>query len=52
MMIQEELFGSSGPFFSWRCIICGEVIDQTIIENRDHQSHGGEWDRSGKKLKR
>jgi hypothetical protein len=25
---------------------------QTIIENRDHQSHGGEWDKRGKKWKR
>jgi hypothetical protein len=51
-MIKEEFFSSSGPFFSWRCVICGEVIDQTIIENRDYQSHGGEWDRRGKKLKK
>jgi hypothetical protein len=41
MMIHEEFFGSNGTFFSWRCLICGEVVDQMIIENRDHQSHGG-----------
>jgi hypothetical protein len=52
MMIHEEFFGPNGPFFSWRCLICGEVVDQTIIENRDYQSHGGEWDRRGKKSKR
>jgi len=52
MMIHEEFFGPNGPFFSWRCLICGEVVDQTIIENRDHQSHGGEWDKRGKKWKR
>jgi len=52
MMIHEEFFGPNGPFFSWRCLICGEVVDQTIMENRDYQSHGGEWDRRGKKWKR
>jgi hypothetical protein len=52
MMIHEEFFGPNGPIFSWRCLICGEVVDQTIIENRDYQSHGGEWDRRGKKSKR
>ncbi len=40
-MIQEEFFDTDGPFHSWRCLICGEVVDQTIIENRDHQSRGG-----------
>jgi tRNA(Ile2) C34 agmatinyltransferase TiaS len=48
-MIHEEFFASTGSFSSWRCLICGEVVDQTIMENRDHQNHGGEWDRRGKK---
>ena len=52
MMINEQFFASNGPFLSWRCLTCGEVVDQTIIENRDHQSHGGEWDRRGKKSER
>jgi hypothetical protein len=52
MMIYEEFFGPTGPFLSWRCLICGEIVDQTIIENRDYQSGGGEWDRRGKKSKR
>ena len=21
-------------FFAWRCIACGEIIDETIVENR------------------
>ncbi len=33
----------------WRCLMCGELIDQTIVENRDYQNHGGEWDKKGKK---
>lgn len=32
--------------------MCGEIIDHAIVENRDYQSHGGEWDRRGKKWKR
>ena len=50
-MIHERFFGSNEPFLSWRCLTCGEIVDQTILENRDHQSHGGEWDRRGKKGK-
>jgi hypothetical protein len=52
MMICEQIFPSNGPFFSWWCLTCGEVIDHTILENRDHQSHGGEWDRRNKKSER
>lgn len=49
VMMHERFFDSNEPFFSWRCLACGEIVDQTILENRDHQSHGGEWDRRGKK---
>ncbi len=52
MMIDEEFSGVSGPYLSWRCLSCGEVVDQTIIENRDYQSHGGELDRKGRKSER
>jgi hypothetical protein len=52
VMIHERFFDSNEPFFSWRCLACGEVVDQTILENRDHQSHGGEWDKRGKKWER
>jgi hypothetical protein len=49
MMIYEKSLRSSGFVFSWRCLMCGELIDQTIAENRDYQSHGGEWDKRGRK---
>jgi hypothetical protein len=49
MMIYEKFFGSSEFLFNWRCLNCGEVIDQIIAENRAYQSNGGEWDRRGKK---
>jgi hypothetical protein len=52
VMMHERFFDSNEPFSSWRCLACGEVVDQTILENRDHQSHGGEWDKRGKKWKR
>ena len=32
--------------------MCGEVIDQTIVENRDYQGNGGEWDRRGNKWRK
>ncbi len=52
IMIQEDFFDTDGPFRSWRCLICGEVVDQTIKENRDHQSRGGKWNKRGKKWER
>ena len=34
------------------CILILFACAPTKVENRDHQSHGGEWDRRGKKSKR
>jgi hypothetical protein len=33
-MIYEKFYGEEGDFFGWRCVICGEIIDQVILENR------------------
>jgi hypothetical protein len=37
-----------GEFAGWRCVLCGEIIDQVILENREcqktrktgHKKHG------------
>ncbi len=34
MMIYEKFYGDCEHFFGWRCIVCGEIIDQVILENR------------------
>lgn len=34
MMIYEKFYGRQEDFWGWRCVFCGEIIDQIIIENR------------------
>ena len=34
VMAYEKFFGQADDFFGWRCILCGEIIDQVILENR------------------
>ncbi len=36
-MVYEKFFGISEDFFGWRCIFCGEIVDNVIIENRLEQ---------------
>jgi hypothetical protein len=33
-MVYEKFYGEEGEFSGWRCLVCGEVIDQVILENR------------------
>jgi hypothetical protein len=33
-MIYEKFYGYQEQFWGWRCIFCGEIIDQVILENR------------------
>ncbi len=33
-MAYESFSGKDGRFWGWRCIICGEIIDEVILENR------------------
>jgi hypothetical protein len=33
-MAYEQFFGSQEHFWGWRCIFCGEIVDDVIIENR------------------
>lgn len=34
VMVCERFYGSGGNFLGWRCIQCGEIIDEVILENR------------------
>ncbi len=34
IMIYQKFYGYCEHFFGWRCIVCGEIIDQVILENR------------------
>jgi hypothetical protein len=33
-MVYEKFYGSQDFFWGWRCITCGEILDQIILENR------------------
>jgi hypothetical protein len=33
-MAFEKFYSREDDFFGWRCISCGEIIDQVILENR------------------
>jgi len=33
-MVYEKFYGPQDCFWGWRCIFCGEIIDQVILENR------------------
>lgn len=33
-MVYETFYTEEGEFVGWRCVVCGEVIDQVILENR------------------
>jgi hypothetical protein len=42
MMVYEKFFDPHEHFWGWRCILCGEVVDQVILENRKWTKTKGE----------
>ncbi len=40
IMIYEKYYGFEEQFWGWRCIWCGNIIDQIILENRDSMAVG------------
>jgi len=39
VMAYEKFYGPHEQFFGWRCIYCGEIVDQVILENRFERTH-------------
>ena len=37
-MVYEKFYSEDGDFFGWRCVVCGEIIDQVILKNRYQQN--------------
>ena len=35
-MVNEKYYGAGFPFWGWRCVSCGEILDPVIWENRNH----------------
>ncbi len=34
VMTYEQFSGGQERFWGWRCIFCGEIVDEVILENR------------------
>ena len=45
-MVYEKFYGYCENFSGWRCILCGEILDQVIFENREERVNRGNRDRS------
>ena len=39
-MAYEQFFGNQEHFWGWRCIFCGEIVDDVILENRQWLKKG------------
>jgi DNA-directed RNA polymerase subunit M/transcription elongation factor TFIIS len=37
IMIYEKIYYKTEHFWVWKCVYCGEYIDQVILENRQIQ---------------
>jgi hypothetical protein len=35
VMVYEKFYGPEEHFLRWRCVLCGEIIDQVILGNRE-----------------
>jgi hypothetical protein len=40
VMVYEIFYGLQEYFLGWRCILCGEIIDPVILENRKECAGG------------
>ena len=40
VMVYERFYGPGEKFLGWRCILCGEILDQVILENRQTGTEG------------
>jgi len=44
-MVYERFYGPDENFLGWRCILCGEILDQVILENRKEGMVRQKWER-------
>ena len=48
IMTYEKFYHETEQFWSWKCILCGEYIDQVIWENRQFQKSNRDKNRKKK----
>jgi len=41
-MVYDQFYGSYDQFWGWKCVICGEILDPVILENRQLMRSGQE----------
>ncbi len=39
-MLHDKFYGPNDQFWGWKCLLCGEIIDPVILENRHLMSTG------------
>jgi hypothetical protein len=44
-MVYERFYGPDENFLGWRCILCGEILDQVILENCKEGVVRQKWER-------
>jgi hypothetical protein len=44
-MVYERFYGLGENFLGWRCVSCGEIIDEVILENRQTGMGRQKWER-------
>ncbi len=40
IMVLESFYSQDGAFMGWRCVSCGEIVDEVILRNRLQQLGG------------
>jgi hypothetical protein len=40
-MANERFYGPGEPFLGWRCVLCGEIFDPLILQNRENKAPFG-----------
>ncbi len=40
LMNFEKFYGEANDFYGWRCICCGDIVDDVILRNRSKKIRG------------
>ncbi len=40
IMVYQKFYGPDERFWGWRCICCGDIVDQVILETRGSMAVG------------
>ena len=39
-MVYDKFYGLQEHYWGWKCLICGEIVDPVILENRQLMREG------------